>query len=69
MWKVAWFYEKVHSIATFRGYTAIPLTNATLCKCVAMHHQVYATLQMKNSTRSASAISSLTIFMIVTKEP
>ena len=23
MWKVAWFYEKVHNIASFRGYTAI----------------------------------------------
>ena len=23
MWKVSWFYEKVHNIANFRGYAAI----------------------------------------------
>ena len=23
MWKVSWFYEKVHNIANFGGYTAM----------------------------------------------
>ena len=25
MWKVSWFYEKVHNIANFGGYAAILL--------------------------------------------
>ena len=32
MWKVSWFYEKVHNIANFGGYAAILLSMVNLLK-------------------------------------
>ena len=37
MWKVSWFYEKVHNIANFWGYTAIltylPMVDLPMVVC------------------------------------
>ena len=31
MWKVSWFYEKVHNIANFGGYAAILKRQSVNC--------------------------------------